>query len=95
MDNSQLDAKISGMDVKLGQKRDSMLAQTNEVKNEGKDRSSNVQVTPAKVKCSQIGVIESNLSHSAGEHVVRCCKFSGKLTVFCEAEIFFYQTDAV
>ncbi|XP_065493847.1 telomere-associated protein RIF1 isoform X1 [Caloenas nicobarica] len=50
MENSQLDAKISGMDVKLGQKRDSMLAQTSELKNEGKDKSSNVQVTPAKLK---------------------------------------------
>ncbi|NXW94501.1 RIF1 protein, partial [Alopecoenas beccarii] len=50
MENSQLDANISGMDVKLGQKRDSMLAQTSELKNEGKDKSSNMQVTPAKLK---------------------------------------------
>ncbi|XP_065696752.1 telomere-associated protein RIF1 isoform X2 [Patagioenas fasciata] len=50
MENSQLDAKISGMDVKLGPKRDSLLAQTSELKNEGKDKSSNVQVTPAKLK---------------------------------------------
>uniref|UniRef100_A0A663E597 Replication timing regulatory factor 1 n=1 Tax=Aquila chrysaetos chrysaetos TaxID=223781 RepID=A0A663E597_AQUCH len=33
-ENSQLDAKISGMEVKLGQKRDSILAQTSELKNE-------------------------------------------------------------
>ncbi|NXY18065.1 RIF1 protein, partial [Atrichornis clamosus] len=50
MENSQLDAKISGMDVKLGQKRDSILAQTSEQKNDVKDKSSNVQVTPAKLK---------------------------------------------
>ncbi|PKK28769.1 replication timing regulatory factor 1 [Columba livia] len=50
MENSQLDAKIGGMDVNLGQKRDSLLAQTSELKNEGKDKSSNVQVTPAKLK---------------------------------------------
>ncbi|KAK4817201.1 hypothetical protein QYF61_003594 [Mycteria americana] len=50
MENSQLDAKISGMEVKLGQKRDSILAQTNELKNEVKDKSSNVQVTSAKLK---------------------------------------------
>ncbi|XP_050755627.1 telomere-associated protein RIF1 isoform X1 [Gymnogyps californianus] len=50
MENSQLDAKISGMEVKLGQKRDSMLAQTSELKNEVKDKSSNVQVTSAKLK---------------------------------------------
>uniref|UniRef100_A0A663NCA9 Replication timing regulatory factor 1 n=1 Tax=Athene cunicularia TaxID=194338 RepID=A0A663NCA9_ATHCN len=34
MENSQLDAKISGMEVKLGQTRDSILAQTNELKTE-------------------------------------------------------------
>uniref|UniRef100_A0A8C0BJ96 Replication timing regulatory factor 1 n=1 Tax=Buteo japonicus TaxID=224669 RepID=A0A8C0BJ96_9AVES len=34
VENSQLDAKISGMEVKLGQKRDSILAQTSELKNE-------------------------------------------------------------
>ncbi|NWY63546.1 RIF1 protein, partial [Erithacus rubecula] len=50
MENSQLDAKISGMEVKVGQKRDSILAQTNEPKNDGKDKSSNVQATPAKLK---------------------------------------------
>ncbi|NXT98805.1 RIF1 protein, partial [Buphagus erythrorhynchus] len=50
MENSQLDAKISGMEVKVGQKRDSILAQTNEPKNDGKDKSSNVQTTPAKLK---------------------------------------------
>ncbi|NXJ25685.1 RIF1 protein, partial [Dicrurus megarhynchus] len=50
MENSQLDAKISGMDVKVGQKRDSILAQTSEPKNNGKDKSSNVQATPAKLK---------------------------------------------
>ncbi|NXF07513.1 RIF1 protein, partial [Smithornis capensis] len=50
MENSQLDAKISGMEVKLGQKRDSVFAHTSEQKNDGKDMSSNVQVTPAKLK---------------------------------------------
>ncbi|NXO51945.1 RIF1 protein, partial [Aramus guarauna] len=50
MENSQLDAKISGMEVKLGQKRDSLLAQTSELKNEVQDKSSNVQVTSAKLK---------------------------------------------
>ncbi|NWW01638.1 RIF1 protein, partial [Oreocharis arfaki] len=50
MENSQLDAKISGMEVKVGQKRDSILAQTSEPKNDGKDKPSNVQTTPAKLK---------------------------------------------
>ncbi|NXY37595.1 RIF1 protein, partial [Pomatorhinus ruficollis] len=50
MENSQLDAKISGMEVKVGQKRDSILAQTNEPKNDGKDKASNLQATPAKLK---------------------------------------------
>ncbi|NXI80142.1 RIF1 protein, partial [Rhipidura dahli] len=50
MENSQLDAKISGLEVKVGQKRDSMLAQTSEPKNNGKDKASNVQATPAKLK---------------------------------------------
>ncbi|NWV29712.1 RIF1 protein, partial [Origma solitaria] len=50
MENSQLEAKISGMEVKMGQKRDSILAQTSEQKNDGKDKPSNVQVTPAKLK---------------------------------------------
>lgn len=54
MEHSQLDAKISGMEVKLGQKRDSILAQTSELKNEVKDKSSNVQVTSAKVSCLPI-----------------------------------------
>ncbi|NXA00110.1 RIF1 protein, partial [Nesospiza acunhae] len=50
MENSQLDAKISGMELKVGQKRDSILAQTSEAKSDGKDKSSNVQATPAKLK---------------------------------------------
>ncbi|NWW93051.1 RIF1 protein, partial [Rhynochetos jubatus] len=50
MENSQLDTKISGMEVKLGQKRDSLLSQTSERKKEVKDKSSNMQVTPAKLK---------------------------------------------
>nr|XP_041573344.1 telomere-associated protein RIF1 isoform X4 [Taeniopygia guttata] len=50
MENSQLDTKISGMEVKVGQKRDSILAQTSEPKSDGKDKSSNVQATPAKLK---------------------------------------------
>lgn len=52
MENSQWDAKMSGMEANLGRKRDSILAQTNELK----DKPSNVQITPAKVRCSQIGV---------------------------------------
>ena len=71
MENSQLDAKISGMEVKLGQKRDSMLAQTSELKNEVKDQSSKVQVTPAKVRCLHIGVTESNPLYFAAECLVR------------------------
>ncbi|NWH41283.1 RIF1 protein, partial [Chloropsis hardwickii] len=50
MENSQLDAKISGMEVKVGQKRDSILAQTSQPRNDGKDKPSNVQATPAKLK---------------------------------------------
>ncbi|NWX54251.1 RIF1 protein, partial [Promerops cafer] len=50
MENSQLDARISGMEVKGGQKRDSILAQTSGPTNDGKDKSSNVQATPAKLK---------------------------------------------
>ncbi|KAM9380713.1 telomere-associated protein RIF1 [Phaethornis superciliosus] len=50
MENSQLDTKISGMEVKLGQKRDSLLAQMSEPKNEVKGKSSNGQVTSAKLK---------------------------------------------
>ncbi|NXG66672.1 RIF1 protein, partial [Hemiprocne comata] len=50
MENSQLDAKISGMEVKLGQKRDSLLAQMSEAKDEGRGKSSNMQVTSAKLK---------------------------------------------
>nr|XP_027313404.2 telomere-associated protein RIF1 isoform X1 [Anas platyrhynchos] len=45
-ENSQWDAKMSGMEVNLGRKRDSILAQTNELK----EKPSNVQVTPAKLK---------------------------------------------
>ncbi|XP_054237242.1 telomere-associated protein RIF1 [Indicator indicator] len=47
VEDSQLDAKISGMEVKLGQKRDSMLAQTTEIV---KDKSSNAEATSAKLK---------------------------------------------
>ncbi|NXX50378.1 RIF1 protein, partial [Tricholaema leucomelas] len=50
VEDSQLDAKISGMEVKLGQKRDSMLAQTTEINKEVKDKSNNMQATPAKLK---------------------------------------------
>ncbi|XP_009947678.1 PREDICTED: telomere-associated protein RIF1, partial [Leptosomus discolor] len=50
MENSQLDAKISGMEVKLGQTRDSLLSQPSELKNDVKDKSSNVQVPSAKLK---------------------------------------------
>ncbi|XP_031446660.1 telomere-associated protein RIF1 [Phasianus colchicus] len=49
-ENSQWDAKLSGMEVNLGQKRDSILAQTSELKNEVKDKSDNMQVTSAKLK---------------------------------------------
>lgn len=50
MEDSQLDAKISGMEVKLGQKRDSMLAQTTEINKEVKDKANNMQATSAKVR---------------------------------------------
>ncbi|XP_062434616.1 telomere-associated protein RIF1 [Rhea pennata] len=50
MENSQWDAKISGMEVKSGRKRDSLLAQTSEAKSEVKDKTNNVQVTSAKLK---------------------------------------------
>ncbi|NXD72448.1 RIF1 protein, partial [Eolophus roseicapillus] len=50
MENSQLDTKISGMEVKLGQNRGSILAQMSEQKDEVKDKSSNMQVTSAKLK---------------------------------------------
>ena len=95
MENSQLDAKISGMEVKLGQKRDSVLAQTSELKNEVKDKSSNVQVTSAKVRCLQTGVTESKPFCSAAEHLVCCWKFSVKINKFCDAEILFFETYAV
>ncbi|KAJ7424916.1 hypothetical protein WISP_26112 [Willisornis vidua] len=49
MENSQLDAKVGGMEVKLGQKRDSLLAHTSE-QSDVKDKPSHVQVTPAKLK---------------------------------------------
>lgn len=82
MENSQLDAKISGMEVKVGQKRDSILAQTSEPKNDGKDKSSNVQATPAKVTCSQRGVLEPNPASS------------GQNQEFGDAEIFLFTTQA-
>lgn len=82
MENSQLDAKISGMEVKVGQKRDSILAQTSEPKNDGKDKSSNVQATPAKVTCSQRGVLEPNPASS------------GQNQEFGDAEIFLFPTSA-
>ncbi|XP_042664476.1 telomere-associated protein RIF1 isoform X2 [Tyto alba] len=50
VENSQLDAKISGMDVRLGQKRDFTLAQASELKNEVKEKPSDVHITPAKLK---------------------------------------------
>ncbi|NXF86251.1 RIF1 protein, partial [Eubucco bourcierii] len=50
VEDSQLDSKISGMEVKLGQKRDSMLAQSSEIKKEVKDKSCSTQTTSAKVK---------------------------------------------
>ncbi|NWI86778.1 RIF1 protein, partial [Pitta sordida] len=50
MENSQLDAKVSGMEVKVGHKRDSILAHTGEQRNDGKDKATNLQVTPAKLK---------------------------------------------
>ncbi|XP_019377968.1 PREDICTED: telomere-associated protein RIF1 isoform X2 [Gavialis gangeticus] len=45
-ENSQWDAKISGIEVKLGGKRDSLLAQASEQK----DKMTNVHITPAKLK---------------------------------------------
>ncbi|XP_061219732.1 telomere-associated protein RIF1 isoform X2 [Neopsephotus bourkii] len=50
MENSQLDAKISGMEVNLRQNRGSILAQMSEQKDEVQDKSSNVQVTSPKLK---------------------------------------------
>lgn len=91
MENSQLDAKISGMEIKSGQKRDSILAQTSELKNEVKDKSINAQVTSAKVRCLQEGVIESNPFCSAAEHLECCCKFSVKINALCNAGIIFFQ----
>lgn len=79
MENSQLDAKISGMEVKVGQKRDSILALTGEPKNDGKDKPSNLQATPAKVKYSQRGVLRSN---------------PGQNQEFGDVEIFFFPTQA-
>ncbi|XP_074948840.1 telomere-associated protein RIF1 isoform X1 [Phalacrocorax aristotelis] len=49
-EDSQLDAKISGMEVKLGQNRYPALAQASELKNEVRDKSSNMQVASAKLK---------------------------------------------
>ncbi|OXB68673.1 hypothetical protein ASZ78_005864 [Callipepla squamata] len=49
-ENSQWDAKLSGMEVNLHRKRDSILAQTSELRNELKEKSDNVQVTSAKLK---------------------------------------------
>ncbi|NXX80333.1 RIF1 protein, partial [Urocolius indicus] len=50
MENSQLDAQISGMEVTLGHKRDSILARAGELQNEGKDKASNVSGASAKLK---------------------------------------------
>ncbi|XP_005153798.2 telomere-associated protein RIF1 [Melopsittacus undulatus] len=50
MENSQLDAKISGMEVNLGQNRGSILAHMSEQKDEVQDKSSNGQETSAKLK---------------------------------------------
>ncbi|XP_064010998.1 telomere-associated protein RIF1 isoform X2 [Pogoniulus pusillus] len=50
VEESQLDAKMSGMEVKLGQKRDSVLAQTTEINKEVKDKASNMQATSTKLK---------------------------------------------
>ncbi|NXD80511.1 RIF1 protein, partial [Halcyon senegalensis] len=49
MENSQLDAKISGMVVKLAQKQET-TAQKSELKNEVKDKPNNVQGPSAKLK---------------------------------------------
>uniref|UniRef100_A0A803XNE1 Telomere-associated protein Rif1 N-terminal domain-containing protein n=1 Tax=Meleagris gallopavo TaxID=9103 RepID=A0A803XNE1_MELGA len=43
-ENSQWDAKLSGMEVNLGQKRDSILAQASELKHEVKDKSDNLKL---------------------------------------------------
>lgn len=80
MENSQLDTKISGMKLKVGQKRDSILAQTSEAKSDGKDKSSSLQATPAKVKCSQRGLLESTPGSS------------GQNQHFGHAEMFFFPT---
>uniref|UniRef100_A0A8C4P2P1 Replication timing regulatory factor 1 n=1 Tax=Dromaius novaehollandiae TaxID=8790 RepID=A0A8C4P2P1_DRONO len=70
MENSQWDAKISGMEVKSGRKRDSLLAQTSELKSEVKDKTSNVQVTSAKVRYLWISVTNRIHFFSAVEHLI-------------------------
>uniref|UniRef100_A0A803VZR2 Replication timing regulatory factor 1 n=1 Tax=Ficedula albicollis TaxID=59894 RepID=A0A803VZR2_FICAL len=62
MENSQLDAKISGMEVKVGQKRDSILAQTSEPKNDGKDKSSNLKLEFSSPKTTSETLLEEEKS---------------------------------
>uniref|UniRef100_A0A8C3Y021 Replication timing regulatory factor 1 n=1 Tax=Catharus ustulatus TaxID=91951 RepID=A0A8C3Y021_CATUS len=62
MENSQLDATIGGMDVKVGQKRDSILAQTSEPKNDGKDKSSNLKLEFSSPKTTSEKLLEEEKS---------------------------------
>uniref|UniRef100_A0A8C3EN78 Replication timing regulatory factor 1 n=1 Tax=Corvus moneduloides TaxID=1196302 RepID=A0A8C3EN78_CORMO len=62
MENSQLDAKISGMEVKVGQKRDSILTQTSEPKNDGKDKSSNLKLEFSSPKTTSETLLEEEKS---------------------------------
>uniref|UniRef100_A0A8C0GVF2 Replication timing regulatory factor 1 n=1 Tax=Chelonoidis abingdonii TaxID=106734 RepID=A0A8C0GVF2_CHEAB len=57
-ENSQWDAKISGIEVKSGGKRDSLLAQANGLK----DKTTTAHVTTAKVRCIQMDLIKLNIT---------------------------------
>ncbi|XP_074403929.1 telomere-associated protein RIF1 isoform X2 [Zonotrichia albicollis] len=54
MEHSQLDARVGGLELKVGQKqgivRDSILAQTSEAQSHGQERPSSAQAAPAKLK---------------------------------------------
>uniref|UniRef100_A0A672V2G7 Replication timing regulatory factor 1 n=1 Tax=Strigops habroptila TaxID=2489341 RepID=A0A672V2G7_STRHB len=62
MENSQLDAKISGMEVKLGQNRGSILAQMSEQKDEVKDKSSNLKLEFSSSKAKSEILLEEEKS---------------------------------
>ncbi|XP_064574887.1 telomere-associated protein RIF1 [Zonotrichia leucophrys gambelii] len=54
MEHSQLDARVGGLELKVGQKqgilRDSILAQASEAQSHGQERPSSAQAAPAKLK---------------------------------------------